>query len=110
MLIATMTDPVLLTHLRTYWLCGFAGGILHDLLVHHGCLTMPRYSRERAELNLGTLGSAAIGIGAAILADNSPIVAFSAAIIGATALREGVRCYGEFAGRRKARDLGPGGG
>jgi len=77
-----MPEPVILTHLRTYWLCGLAGGVVHDLLFNRGCLLLPSYDRATRRLGLGTLASCALGIAAAILADNSPIVAFSGAILG----------------------------
>jgi hypothetical protein len=101
--VMAVTGPVLWEHLRTYWLCGLAGGIVHDLMMNHGCLTLPHYNRERREMNLGTLGSAAIGIASAIFADNSPVVAFASSIVGATALREAVLRYLGYSAKRRTQ-------
>lgn len=69
------------TRLAEYWMCGVAGGLIHDLLAHKG-LKLWSYDRRSRVLRLGFIGSALLGVGAAVLADGSMVTAFAAAIAG----------------------------
>jgi len=69
------------TRLAEYWMCGVAGGLIHDLLAHKG-LKLWSYEKVTRCLRLGFIGSAILGVAAAILADGTYVTAFAAAIAG----------------------------
>jgi len=81
-----MTAPMdpgleIMTRLGNYWLYGVLGGLIQDLL-SGGALALPSYDGKCGKIRMGMLGSAIIGIGAAVLVDGGFATAFSAAIAG----------------------------
>ena len=68
-----------LLRIETYWLCGIAGGLAHDILTFGG-LSIGSYDAKCRILRLGFIGSAFLGILTAALADGSHVTAFVAAM------------------------------
>lgn len=95
-----MTELVLLDQFAKYWLCGLLGGLFYDLLRYKGVLKMPRYDRKTGQLRLGTVANMVIGVGAAVLADGKPQMAFSAAIAGPVMLESAANLIAQRLGEK----------
>ena len=91
--------------LQQYWLCGFAGGLAHEVLTYGG-LSIGSYDAEKRVLRLGFVGSAIIGILIASVVDGSEVTAFVAAMAGPQGLEGLTRLLGREIKRRQQRGRG----